>query len=246
LPLTFVVPLVLLTATCASDAPTAPDPGVAAAPNVQSTSNFTIYAYDGLAQEIVDAIAARLEEERPRIIGDLRVPSMPRARVDVWANRESFYQAMLAAVGTIYEGATGYVLGPTVLRLLAVGDAPQTAVHEFVHIVTLNINASIANNPRWLWEAVAVYEAEEFNDPQTVSFMAPGDFPTIEELDAPYDHGGWIYQAGYVLIEYIVEAWGMDAVIALIESNGDIPSVLGVSVTELEVRWHAWLEGRYF
>jgi hypothetical protein len=153
---------------------------------------------------------------------------------------------MAATIGTVYTGATGYVLGPTGFCLLATGDPPQTAVHEFAHVVTLNINEEFANNLRWLWEAVAIYEAEEFYPPSTLAFMGPGNFPTLEQLNAEYNQGGWIYQVGYVLTEYIVETWGMDAVISLIESNGDLEGDLGITATELERGWHAWLTEQYF
>ena len=34
----------------------------------------------------------------------------------------------------------------------------EAAVHEFAHGVSLHVNPRFGNNPRWLWEAVAIYE----------------------------------------------------------------------------------------
>ena len=37
-------------------------------------------------------------------------------------------------------------------------------VHEFAHCVSLQVNPRIANNPRWLWESVAIYESRQSVD----------------------------------------------------------------------------------
>jgi hypothetical protein len=50
---------------------------------------------------------------------------------------------------------------------------------------------------------------------------------------------------GYVLAEYIIEGWGMDALRELITTNGDVSAVLGMSVDELQQGWHRWIEARY-
>ena len=41
--------------------------------------------------------------------------------------------------------------------------------HEFAHCVSLKINPAIGNNPRWLWQAVALYEANLPWDPSMLS-----------------------------------------------------------------------------
>jgi len=40
-------------------------------------------------------------------------------------------------------------------------------VHGFCHAVSLYVSPTFGNNPRWLWEAVALYENAEFVDPRT-------------------------------------------------------------------------------
>ena len=180
------------------------------------------------------------------IVDDLQVVSMPKVRVGIWSNETTFNAAMLAATGTIYVNVGGYILGAAGFRLLMIGNPAENAEHEFVHVVTLNVNRSFSNNPRWLWEAVAVYEAGEFFEPSSLSYMSPDNFPTLAQLDVDYDQGYWVYQVGHVLIEYIVETWGMDTVIALIAANGDIQGVLGITVAEFEQDWHAWLSREYF
>ncbi len=51
---------------------------------------------------------------------------------------------------------------------------------------------------------------------------------------------------GYVLGDFIVSTWGMDAMLGLIRANGRLEQVLGISTGEFEQRWYTWLRARYF
>jgi hypothetical protein len=95
-----------------------------------------------------------------------------------------------------------------------------------------------------LWEATAVYEAEEFVHPATVPCLASGNFPSLAQLLRSGDCN--IYQVGYTLAELIVERWGFAELRALIRSNGDTQSVLGLSIQEFEATWQQFVEEWYF
>ena len=58
-------------------------------------------------------------------------------------------------------GATGYVTGREQARILftSAAETESVAVHEFAHIVSLFVVPNFANNPRWLWESVAINES---------------------------------------------------------------------------------------
>ena len=68
------------------------------------------------------------------------------------------------------------------------------------HSVTLRVNPAFANNPRWLWESIALYEARQFVDPRGLSFMASGQPPTFDQLSAIEDTR--IYDVGHVIAEF--------------------------------------------
>jgi hypothetical protein len=119
------------------------------------------------------------------------------------------------------------------------------AVHEFTHGVTLNIEPRVANNPRWLWEGVALYEAGQFVNPRRLSYIVNRHPPTLAELNANWQTNTQVYDLGYLLIEYIVEKWGRQHVVDLIKTFGNIPSVLGVSVSEFEVGWYEFVMRKY-
>jgi len=243
-PLTTALAVLLAcVAGCSESSPTQPTVSVA----TFTTEHFTFELHDGLSAADVQHVVDALEANHQRIVNDLRAGDMPRVTAAIWATQDSFYGAMQQDFGETYPGATGYVSGVAELRILLNPNSAYEAVHEFVHNVSLRVNRTIANNPRWLWEAVAVYEARTFIDPSTVAWMRPGQFPTLEELNIAYNDGGQrIYDVGYVLTDYIVRSWDMGAVINMIMANGDVPAVLGVSVEEFEQGWHAWLVSEYF
>ena len=208
--------------------------------------HFDFILYNGLSTTNIADISEALENNYGRIINDLQVQSMPVITIKIWADYTNFLDAMENDIGTRYNGATGYILGMSEFRLFYTNDVALAAVHEFAHVVSMHVNSSIPNNPRWLWEAVALYESNDFINPGTLSYMVSGDYPTLDELNTDYNSSNhYIYSVGYVLLEYIVETWGMDTVIDLIKNNGNIPNLLGISVQEFEAGWFTFVEVKY-
>ena len=117
-------------------------------------------------------------------------------------------------------------------------------MHEFAHNVALHLDSNCDNNPTWLWEATAVWEAEELVDPASLPCLTNGNFPTLTELN---QRGGDcdIYRVGYTIAEFIVHQWGKADLRALIVSHGDIESLLGLSNEEFEAAWQEFVEERY-
>jgi hypothetical protein len=234
--------LFLHTSGCVGGQPT----DVPADTATHATAHFDFVLYDGLSWNAVRPSLDPMEAQYPRVTDDLQVPEPPRVRVEVWAARSAFDSATQATLGVIYQGATGYVLGTTGVRLLLNENTAQESVHEFAHVLSLNLNPTIANNPRWLWEAVAVYEAGQFVDPHSLPYLVQGDYPTLAELNTAYNDGGRrIYEVGYLLGEFIVLRWGRTGLVDLIRANGDT-AVLGLSQADFEAAWHAYIGERYF
>ena len=88
--------------------------------------------------------------------------------------------------------------GPTVLRVLAVPSVARNATHEMSHAISLSVNATFGNRPRWLWESVALFENDEFVDPRSIAYLAQGRFPTLAELDADPNASRQVYEVGYL------------------------------------------------
>jgi tetratricopeptide (TPR) repeat protein len=148
-----------------ASSPTAIDLGERLTLRVQ-TAHFQIFGGTSPDTTLRGA-ANRLEAEYSRILGNLGVSSHPVVTVRIWQDAASYYNELTRYFGTRYQ-AGGYITGPTELRLLAGGDLDTDVVHEFVHAVSLDVNPRFGNNPRWLWEAVALYERAVRADPSQV------------------------------------------------------------------------------
>jgi hypothetical protein len=198
----------------------------------------------------VTVVADALEAAWPRITSDLHVTGLPATTVWVWADSASFYADMQAKVGRVFQGSSGWVPDAHTVSMLVQPSlspelASRTAVHEFAHVVSIGVNPTIGNRPRWLWETVALYESGGFVDPTTLDYMRSGNYPPLAELDAAYEVSGRIYQVGYVLAEYIVHTWGLDGLVRLVQHNGDLAVALGVTTATFEAGWYAFLHARY-
>lgn len=239
-----IIGAILLSSGCNSPSGPSESDDPSALRMISNNPHFEYY-YDGLDQSRIQFVIDALERNYDRIISALTAINMPVVRAKIWIDENGFYNAMHEDLGRIFAGAKGYVMGPDELRLLLTHRGDINAVHEFVHCVSLQINETIANNPRWLWETVALYLSNDFIPPSSLYYMVAGNYPTIRELDSGYNVNQSVYQVGYVLGQYIVEKWGMNALRNLVLQNGDIEAVLEVSERDLEDGWHEWLELTY-
>lgn len=211
-----------------------------------NNNRFDFILYDGLTASHIINVNDALQTNYDRITNDLKVTNMPKVTIKIWSDYENFMRVMEDDIGIRYVGATGYIYSMSEFRIFYNGQVAVAAVHEFAHLVSMQVNSSIANNPRWLWEAVALYENNEFVNPRTLSYMVNGNYPTLEELNTDYNSSNhYIYNVGYILLEYAVHTWGMDTVIGLIHNNGNITSLLGITVQEFEAGWYEYVEQKY-
>ncbi len=212
-----------------------------------STAHFRVLA-DRASPASVQAIADALEAVYPRVTADLRTGELATVSAYVWTDETSFNDAMRSNLGMVWPGTKGYVFAPrnvAVLAVASVGAIAETATHEFIHVATLSVNPSISNNPRWLWETVALYENREFVHPATLAYMRTGQLPTLAALNASFNDSRQIYEVGYVLGEFIVANWGLDGMVRLVQTNGNVSGTLGLSVADFEARWYAFLKTKY-
>jgi hypothetical protein len=232
----FALSLALALAACDSDSPTEPQAAPAPLPLTRQTDHF-ILRYSDATASLVDAYAAALEASWARVTADLGQGSLPRIEGMLHPTQSSF----TAATG---YAATGSVEGPNRFHMVAVPLSTQVAVHEFAHNVTLHLAPGAANDPTWLWEAVAVYEAGQLVPPSSLPSLVAGSFPTLAALN---DRGSSvsIYAVGFVLTEFVVDGWGLAGVRQLLLARGDTQSALGLSTAEFERRWKEFVVRRY-
>ena len=207
-----------------SDGATGPDSGA----RTIETEAFTVVVHGEVSNGEIDGLLNALEFNSSRIEDHLQVRSMPHITIRVWASNRTrdWYSFMESSLGTVYEGATGYIWGEKEMRLHLNPESPVEVVHEYAHLVSMQVNPTIPNNPRWLWEAIATYEAGQLDHPgswQIQSLTFPG-FSALNQFNSVLP-----YRWGYLIAEAIIEGWGREGYLALIESNGRIEETLGVS-----------------
>lgn len=236
----------MLTLVACGGTATSPSPATYA---TFPTEHFT-FRHTALDAATIAQTGAALESNVARITASLGVVGMPKVTVTLYADRPALQEAVRPFVGTLPSFASGLVTGIDQIHILSPNlatawsyDRGVTAiVHEFAHTVSLRVNPTIANNPRWLWESVALYEAGQFVDPRTLAYMAAGQVPAFGDLNAIENTR--IYDLGCVIGEFIVDGWGEAGLIALVRQNGD-PSAVGVTAQQFTERWRAYLQGQY-
>jgi hypothetical protein len=208
---------------------------------------FNFDLHDGLTDEDIPLVKNKLQGNIDRILSDLNVEYSGTFTIHVWDNNENYLEAQENNIGTRYPGSSGYVIGENELALLHVSGMEENAEHELAHCISLHIQSNFGNNPRWLWEAVAIYESGEFHDPRNINYLASGDYPTIAELNGDFNNGDQkIYEVGYLITEFILHEWGKVKLIELIRNLGDVENVLDISVTDFEGKWKTFVDAKYF
>ncbi|MEO1576087.1 MAG: hypothetical protein AAFU65_14170 [Pseudomonadota bacterium] len=205
-------------------------------------ARFVFQLQDGLTHGEIAHLEDGLDAAYERILGKLELESVPPVTVSIWQDEDAYQAAMERSLGSRAPGSRGYAFGRDELRLLhhTRSTAVPEAVHEFAHVASLNLNPDFGNNPRWLWEGVAIYLAGEKVDPAKSGIFDDGNCPTLAQLDAPFNNGGVIYAAGYFLIEFIETEWSFGHVVDLVRTNGNLEQSLGVDSDTFERRWCAF------
>lgn len=199
----------------------------------KSTEHFT-FLYSEIDSISVGHIASRLERSYHKILSDFKIKEIPITRVRIYADVKSFHQGINFPNAPDYLLATAF--GKDDFRMtsphsVSGGDSLTLinyVAHEFMHCVHLHIDYA-PNNPRWLWEGVAMFEADWFVDPKGIDAIKNKQFPPLATLN-----NGMEYELGYVIIEAIKDIWGFDTVINLIKKRGDVQAVLKLSQTQFD------------
>ena len=198
----------------------------------KSTAHFQ-FLYTDIDSGSVDTLAMDMEKNYDRILHDLKLTKIPPVTVRIYPDLPSFHKGINFPDAPDQVLATAF--GKDDIRMVSPNNAgPErwmlayAAPHEFTHVVHLNISYA-PNNPRWLWEGVAQYEAKWFFDPAELDFIRKKEFPALTDLN-----NGMEYMLGFAVIEAIKDIWGFETVIKLIKTNGDVKQTLGLSQKAFE------------
>jgi tetratricopeptide (TPR) repeat protein len=207
--------------------------------------------------ELDRAIAAYEKKYKHKLDGPVQV--------EVYPDHEDFAVRTMGMPGL---GALGVTFGQVVAMDSPNGRKPgdfhwaSTLWHELSHVYVLSMTKS--RTPRWFTEGVAVYE-ETASSPDWGDRLTPREIDAIKnkkllpvaELDRGFIHPTYpeqvvvSYFQGGRIITYIVEKWGYDAVLAMIQGFADrkdtrqvVNEVLKVTPEEFDKQFLAWLEAQ--
>lgn len=211
-----------------------------------NSDNFQYLVYDQTDSSIILIVSEELQRNYERILIDLSVEDIPKITIKIWGSYSHFLSDMQNDIGVIYNGATGYIFGPTEIRVYKTNNVAKDIVHEFIHVVSMYVNPTIPNNPRWLWETIALYENNEFHDPNNISYLVDGRFPKLSELNGDFIESKKIYEVGYLLGEFILQKYGKELFVQLIKNNGDIQNTFNISEIDFEKQWELFVKTKYF
>lgn len=209
----------------------------------KSTEHFR-FLYSAIDSSGIDTIAINMENSYKRILDDFKLQNIPTVSVRVYPDLKSFHYGINFPDAPDQVLATAF--GKDDIRMVSPNNAgPEGwmlayfAPHEFTHCVHLNIDYA-PNNPRWLWEGIAQYEARWFFDPKELEIIRKKEFPRLADLS-----NGMEYMLGFVLIEAIKDIWGFDAVISLIKNRGDVHKVLKINESQFEEKVFGHIYEKY-
>lgn len=214
-----------------------------------SSRHFNFEAYEGVPTNAIIEVQQALENNRSRILADLGLEDLPVVNVKLWGSVRDFGATLTDAAPAEAGRVLAYFVMegdiPTIRLLYDGSSATRAALHQFTHIASLSINPDFANNPRWLWEAVALFEAKQFFPPSQLSCVTLSDVPSLGQLDAPVTNPTIIHRLGYLLAEFIVTKFGQEALAELIRAEGDTKAVLGIDAIDFERDWHRFVTNGY-
>ena len=220
---------------CKNSGPTAPEDSDRIELTLRlETENFTLL-YSEPDQGVIEEYASALEANYNRIANDFLMAEIPRITASFYPDQESFTASTgsMSRGNTFSSSAFGMVSQPIDLG---------GAIHELAHCVAF-VFYPTANDPPWLAESVALYEANQLHSPTSVPCLANREFPSIQLLG--YRGPCSIYHVGYTIAEFIVDEWGFVTLRELILSNGDVPGILGISWDLFQLEWEAFVIDRY-
>ncbi len=216
---------------------------------IYTTEHFKIF-YTGLDQHNIKDIADSLEHNYPRIIESLQSEPLPMVNIHFYTSVSSLQEGVKSIEPNLPSFAIGLATSVSEIHMISPNHPNQdyqtmirNTIHEFAHCVSLNINENIANNPRWLWEVVAIYQAKQTYNPHQLQYLVNQEPPALDELNKFTNT--YIYEVGYFIAEYIVASKGEAALHELIKNNGDIEATLGLNDTEFTEQWFTHVKREY-
>lgn len=218
-------------------------------PYPYDSQHFRFY-YTSYDSSVIRSLADSLEQHYQRITEHFVVDTMPKVNVYFYSTQEQLMEAVRPVVPDLPSWAIGLATASDQIHMLSpkhpnydYGYMRGVLVHEFAHSVTLHLRPNFGNNPRWLWESVAIYESGQFIHPNNLSYMVNNAPPTLTQMNS--FNNSFVYEVGYLIGEYIVAAHGYGVLKQLVMTNGNLSSTLGMTTAQFQTAWFNFAKNKY-
>jgi hypothetical protein len=225
---------------------------------VTETDHFVFFAAKGI-EDAVPPLAQELEANYDRITQDLQVTTVNKFSVYIFEDINSFHTAdgrpaaSPSSVGTVH-GVDIWLVSPlNPGDVLNTQDVLTAGVHEFTHALVNHINGSLDKNnyqiPIWLNEGLAGHESGQMTSDWRAGIaqlVADGSIPSISNDLVPerFDEVKGL-PFSITLVEFIIQEYGIEKVIAIIKAPTEVESILGITIPGLDSAWREFLLKEY-
>jgi len=229
------------------------------------SQHFDIYYYQNKNYYLAVFAAQTLESALKEMEHDFNYKITSRIKVIVYDSHNDFSQTNVVQLPLGASGIGGvtepYKNRITIPFMGSYADFRHTLNHELVHAVVNemfyggSVQSMIQNNiqlqiPNWFNEGMAEYESLGFDtdeDDFLRDAILNNYMPPISQL-----YGYFWYRGGQSVWDYIVETYGREKIGEIFNDIKNTRNVeqgfkeaIGLSISELSKRWHAFLKKRY-
>lgn len=214
----------------------------------QSSEHFEFYSIKKDIESLKD-LEINLEKNYFKITNDLGTSFSIKIKVYIYPDIKTFHEKInirngpgwLVGIGLYNELHMVSPLNPGSIH--SYESLIKVVVHEFTHVATINLIGNNRSIPKWLYEGIGYYEAEQITDTlrkKIKDLVLKDEIPTFNELETMSyikfgDTGGYNFSA--IIVEFLIENYGLDKVISLIKQPENYKSIFGLSKEELEKKW---------
>ena len=216
----------------------------------QESNHFKFYSSKD-DKKSLDDLEENLESNYERISNNLKVTLDEKIKVTIYPNIKDFHEEI--GLEDAEDWLVGVARNNEILMVspLNPGNSHtyeslmQVIVHEYTHILVGNINS---HTDTYLNEGIAVVEANQIdkNSKYYLKEVAKANkLPSIDKMKKNYSELEQPYQISGGFVDFIINNYGYNIFIKLIESPNDIELITGESKEELVSRWKEYIMTNY-
>ena len=212
----------------------------------QLKTNHFNFVYSQQDDSLVARFSKKIESGYEQLLLDFGIASLPTTTIKIFPDLRTYHNGVLTPwapdwqKGRVWTKNEIRLVSPVYLREKKGEDAPDDLItHEFVHILHWNKAGDPNQVVKWLWEGVALYKGCCAWGVQDLTYLSDKKGPSIKDINSS---GQLQYELGYYLIAFVVERWGWEKVLQLMETNGDLKAILGISEKAFEKEFYTYMK----